>query len=56
MSDLKNIGDAAAGVNGLAAFLSWLPEIAAALTIIWYLGRFVCVVRSWLFAKAASDE
>lgn len=48
MSDLRNLGDAAAGLTGLAAFLSWLPEVAAALTIIWYLGRFYGVVRRWL--------
>ena len=51
MNDLKNIGDVAAGATGLAAFLSWLPEIAAALTIIWYLGRFYGVVRKWLSAR-----
>lgn len=56
MNDLKSVGDAAAGLTGLAAFFEWLPEIAAGLTILWYLGRFVCVVRSWLVAKAASDE
>lgn len=56
MNDVRNLGDAAAGLTGLAAFLSWLPEVAAALTIIWYLGRFVCVIRSWLAAQAASDE
>jgi len=48
MNDLKNIGDVAAGATGLAAFLSWLPEIAAALTIVWYLGRFYGVVVRWL--------
>lgn len=51
MSDLRNLGDAAAGLTGLAAFLSWLPEVAAALTIIWYLGRFYGVVRRWLSAR-----
>lgn len=51
MSDLRNIGDAAAGLTGLAAFLSWLPEIAAGLTILWYVGRMFGVVRKWLSAR-----
>tara|TARA_Y100001934_G_scaffold257727_1_gene327161 strand:+ start:709 stop:870 length:162 start_codon:yes stop_codon:yes gene_type:complete len=48
----KNIGDAAAGLTGLAAFLSWLPEIAAGLTIIWYVCRFAGVVMRWLRARS----
>ena len=51
MNDLRNIGDAAAGLNGLAAFLSWLPEIAAAFPIAWYAGRMIGVVRKWLSAR-----
>jgi hypothetical protein len=51
VNDLRNIGDAAAGLTGLAAFLSWLPEVAAGLTIIWYAGRFVGVIRKWLSAR-----
>ena len=47
MIDLKNLGDVAAGATGFAAFLSWLPEIAAALTIVWYLGRIAGVVKRW---------
>jgi hypothetical protein len=45
---LKSAIDIAAGLNGLAAFLSYLPEVAAALTIIWYGGRIVGVCRRWL--------
>jgi UDP-N-acetylmuramyl pentapeptide phosphotransferase/UDP-N-acetylglucosamine-1-phosphate transferase len=45
---VKNTIDIAAGLNGLAAFLSYLPEVAAALTIIWYGGRIVGVCRRWL--------
>jgi hypothetical protein len=48
MNDLKNLGDAAAGVTGFAAWLQWLPEIAAGLTILWYAGRITGVVKRWL--------
>ena len=47
MTDPKNIGDAAAGLTGFAAFFEWLPEIAAAMTVIWYLARF----SAWIYAK-----
>tara|TARA_B100001123_G_scaffold449834_1_gene617014 strand:+ start:7045 stop:7200 length:156 start_codon:yes stop_codon:yes gene_type:complete len=47
MNDLKNIGDAAAGVTGFAAFFEWLPTIAAALTVIWYTAR----IGEWMWEK-----
>ena len=47
MNDLKNLGDVAAGATGFAAWLSWLPEVAAGLTIIWYAGRITGVVKRW---------
>jgi len=49
VTDFKNIGDAAAGLTGLAAFFSWLPEIAAGMTVLWYLARF----SVWLYAKVS---
>jgi hypothetical protein len=45
---VKNTIDIAAGLNGLAAFLSYLPEVAAGMTIIWYGGRIFGVCRRWL--------
>ncbi len=47
MSDLKNIGDAAAGLTGFAAFFEWLPTIAAALTVIWYTAR----ISEWVYER-----
>jgi len=47
MTDPKNIGDAAAGLTGFAAFFEWLPEIAAGMTVLWYLARF----SAWIYAK-----
>jgi hypothetical protein len=53
MNDIRNLGDAAAGLTGFGALLSWLPEIAAGFTILWYLGRFAGVIVKW-FRKRSS--
>tara|TARA_Y100000004_G_scaffold36186_1_gene38819 strand:- start:50 stop:205 length:156 start_codon:yes stop_codon:yes gene_type:complete len=47
VNDLKNVGDAAAGLTGLAAFFEWLPTIAAAMTVLWYTAR----IGEWLWEK-----
>ena len=47
MTDPKNIGDAAAGLTGFAAFFEWLPEVAAGMTVLWYIARF----SVWIYAK-----
>ena len=47
MNDPREIGDLAAGITAAASLLSWLPEIAAGLSILWYLFRFV----SWVVKR-----
>jgi len=49
MNDPRHIGDAAAGIAGIGAYLEFLPlpEIAALSTITWYTARLV----SWLVKR-----
>ena len=47
MTDPKNIGDAAAGLTGFAAFFEWLTDIAAGMTVVGYLARFA----AWIYSK-----
>ena len=39
--DAKAITDLAAAGTGFAAFFSWLPEVAALFTIVWYMWRLI---------------
>ena len=39
--DAKAITDLAAAGTGVATVFSWLPEVAALFTIIWYMWRFI---------------
>ncbi len=47
----KQVVDAVAGVSAFAAWLSYLPEIAAVLSIIWLLIRIYEWSRVRLFGK-----
>ena len=44
---IRELGDLAAGLTAAGAILSWLPEIAAGLSILWYLFRFA----SWIIKR-----
>ena len=43
--DAKAVTDLAAAGTGVAAFLAWLPEVAAVFTIVWYLWRFIDKIK-----------
>ena len=45
MNDPKVAIDLAAAATAAGTILSWLPEIAAGLTIVWYLWRMLEKVR-----------
>jgi len=50
MSEPKHIGDAAAGLTGVGAWLEFLPlpELAALATLVWYSARFASwAVKRW---------
>lgn len=47
----QNAADIAAGSTALAAYLSWLPEVAVVLTIIWTLIRIYEWARVRIFKK-----
>ena len=41
MTDVKAAVDVVAAGTGVATVFSWLPEVAALFTIVWYLWRFI---------------
>ena len=43
--DAKAITAFAAAGTGVATVFSWLPEVAALFTIVWYLWRFIEKIR-----------
>jgi hypothetical protein len=45
---IVNVADVTFGVVGLTSYLGHLPEAAAALTVLWYLGRFAAVISKFL--------
>jgi hypothetical protein len=45
----ENAGDVAAGSTALAAYLSWLPEVAAFLSVSWLLIRIFEWARIRIF-------
>lgn len=45
---LANVADAATGAVGIATLVGYLPDIAAGLTILWYLARFAAWARAAL--------
>lgn len=49
----KHVGDAASVVVGIAALATWLPPVAALLTIIWTAIRIyeTRTVQRWLHGK-----
>jgi hypothetical protein len=51
MTDMKSIGDAAAGITAFAAVLDWLPTVAAGLTVLWYSVRFA----EWIVTKCKKE-
>jgi len=52
MTDPRTIGDMAAAGTAFASVVSWLPEIAAGVSILWYVCRFaVWIGKRWKFLE-----
>lgn len=50
-NEAKHVTDVVAGSLGVAAWLHWMPEVAATLTVIWYVIRFIEYIREKVNGK-----
>ena len=51
-NDVKHTVDAASALVAFGALMQWLPVLASALTIVWYLIR----IGEWVYSKFKHKE